>query len=189
MKSKLSTLVAGVLIGLLFSGILFLMISKPRGDPIQLKPFPTQPPLRIHIAGEVVAPGVIMLPIGSIAGDALQVAGGPTVDADLDHVNLAAVLTDGDQLIIPALLPTPDATQTMQFNSEIRSEPSGEQININTAGIRELEALPGIGPSLAGKIIEYRDSNGQFTSLEQITRVSGIGPSKFDQIKDKICLH
>lgn len=175
-------LFAGLLLGLLAAGLIELVKAKPRGTPIELLPLPTQAPLRVYVSGAVFQPGLYLLAPGSIVQDALDCAGGPLPEAILEPHNLAAPVLDGQEIHIGTVsedTPTPPPLRsTLQTPSK--------KININTADALELESLPGIGPSLAAKIIEYRQKNGPFNSLEDLLLVSGIGPSKLSQIEDLI---
>ena len=174
----------GILIGLVAAGLLLLIASPPRGEVIRLSPPPTAQPLVIDVRGAVSQPGVYALPPGSRLQDALQAAGGALPDADLGGLNLAAPLDDGAAIRVPL--------QGEVINPPSRSggvtipESPGGLININTADQEELESLPGIGPVLAQQVIEYREANGPFPSIEAIENVPGIGPGIFEKIKDLI---
>jgi len=172
----------GFLAGLLLSGILFLLIAGPRGSPLELEPRPTQSPLSIHVAGCVLEPGVYHLPHGSIVEDAITEAGGALDDAELDRVNLAQQLEDGQRIYLPC------AEETPLPEVSALEETTGNRLNINTATSAELELLPGIGPALAESIITYREEHGPFTSIDQLEDVSGIGPSKLAMIEDLIAV-
>jgi competence protein ComEA len=174
-------------------GIILLVTSQPRGEPITLLPPPTPAPITIHITGAVVNPGVYSFPPNSRIQDAIQAAGGSTQDADLETVNLASFLEDGIRIEIPKVrpvLPTIEATQTAlpsRGGSEAPFSPDPDHpVNINTADQAELESLPGIGPVLAQRIIAYREANGLFTTIEEIIEVDGIGQSTYELIKDLI---
>lgn len=130
-------------------------------------------------------PGVYELPSGSIARQAIEKAGGALDNAAIDWINLAATLSDGEQLTVPIHAEPGDPTSVSHPEGQ---SPSKDPLNINTATAPELERLPGIGPSLAQKIVENRDKYGPFEKVEDITRVSGIGPAKFEQIRDLICV-
>lgn len=148
----------------------------------------------VHITGSVKNPGIVKLSEGSRIEDAIQAAGGLTENADISKVNLAYVLDDGIKIKIPSI------TDDDIGDEEIINEESGENIiendttssknnksiNINKATETELETLPGIGASLANRIVEYRKQNGNFSSIEDIKNVSGIGDSKYLNIKDFI---
>ena len=152
-----------------------LLTSPPRGDPIPLAE-PAQ--LRVHVAGEVIRPGVYKLPFGSIVQDAIDAAGGLSADASQGRINLAAGLEDGQQVYVPELSET----------GPPRSDPgsSAEQISVNTATAPELERLPGIGPVLAQRIVEYREQHGPFQRLEDLLEVEGIGPSKLENLQEYV---
>lgn len=130
--------------------------------------------IRVHVTGEVLAPDVYTLPLGSIVQDAVQAAGGPTPAGDIHRLNLAAYLVDGQKIHLPAKL------------TDQQDAAGPTLININTADAKTLESLPGIGPARAQKIIDYRRENGPFSSIEEITEVSTIGPQIFADIKDLI---
>lgn len=177
------TFLAGLMIGLIFSGALLLVISEPRGHPIELLPLPTPESLRVHVAGAVTEPGVYILPMEAIVSQAIEAAGGPLEEAILDMVNMAATLEDGQQIYVP--VEGDSATETYPPIPVI-APASVDKININTAPAAKLETLPGIGPSLAKKIVEFRETHGPFLKIEDLLNVSGIGPSKLDGIKDLI---
>jgi competence protein ComEA len=139
--------------------------------------------LSIHVAGAAERPGVYLLPHGSIVQDA---AGGPTSSADLDRINLAADLEDGQRVYVPQITASGTSTGEETHTSEIDPE---LMININTAGAAELELLPGIGPSLAKEIMDHRSANGLFNTADDLLAVSGIGPAKVEQIRDLITFH
>ncbi len=118
-------------------------------------------------------------------------AGGFTAQADTAVVNLAFPLQDGMQLFVPALGEAAPVTADLFTLPDTRSvevslTAADGLVNLNTASLAELDALPGIGPSTAQKIIEYREANGRFATIEDIMNVSGIGQAKFDQIKTLI---
>lgn len=151
----------------------------------------------IHITGAVKNPGIVKLKEGSRIEDAIQAAGGLSENADITKVNLAYILDDGIKIRIPSSLDEDISEEDIlqedsgeniiqETNTSINNQ--NESININKATETELENLPGIGPSLAIKIIEYRNKNGKFSSIEDIKNVSGIGESKYENIKDYICV-
>lgn len=152
-------------------------------------PTATPGPIRVYVSGAVMAPDVFTLPPGAIVRDALEAAGGPAPDADLERVNLAHTLADGEHLRVPAAGDEPTPVPTAAAAPESGgSEPAAlaGPLNLNTASPAELEMLPGIGPALAQRIVEYREANGPFTAVEQIQNVSGIGPAKFAGMRDLI---
>ena len=148
----------------------------------------------VHITGAVKNKGILRLPEGSRISDAIEAAGGETKEADLDSINLAYVLEDGQKIYIPSqedkenneqkqyITTESGDTTNIKENSKIEGE--NEKVNINTANQSELETLPGIGPSLASRIIEYREQNGKFNSIEELKNVKGIGDAKFEDLKN-----
>jgi len=142
----------------------------------------------------VAVPAVYTLPPGSIVEQAVVAAGGFSADANQEVVNLAQPLFDGAQVYVPTLVEvnaTPTAVVSQALPQKGTAVPdssisSDGLIDINQAGMAELDSLPGIGPSTAEKIIEYRNSAGLFTTIEEIMNVPGIGEAKFNQIKDLI---
>jgi competence protein ComEA len=185
----------GLVVGLLSVGVIWIIARRPQGKPVKLippAPAATPSPLRVYIAGAVAAPGVYELPRGSITRDAIAAAGGGTADGDPGRLNLAAPLTDGQQVIVPSIRqPTAlPARAAVDGATPLVPDPltpsASNKVNINTATAGELEALPEIGPSTAAKIVEYRTAHGPFRTIEDITAVKGIGPATFDTIKDLI---
>jgi competence protein ComEA len=132
----------------------------------------------VHIEGCVNEPGLIKAKEGTRLYELIELAGGKTEDADLSKVNLASIVTDEQKIIIPAIL----------VYEENSSTTTNGLININTASEKELEEITGVGPSTAKKIIQYRESKGYFTDIEDMMNVEGIGQSKFDQMKDEITI-
>jgi competence protein ComEA len=131
----------------------------------------------VSVVGLVVRPGLVTLPEGSRVADAIEAAGGLLPEADPASVNLAAVLADGQQIAVGV----PGAA-TASSGAAVGTVPSGP-VNLNTATAADLDALPGIGPVLAQRIVTYRDQQGRFTSVEQLDDVPGIGPAIYDQLK------
>ncbi|MGI6045425.1 MAG: helix-hairpin-helix domain-containing protein [Eggerthellaceae bacterium] len=137
--------------------------------------------LFVYVSGAVEKPGVYELSMGTRVNDAVELAGGLTSDADLEAINLARMLEDGEQINIPHK----GSTTGSQTASQQGSTNQGK-VNINTASIEELESLPGVGEATAKKIVDERESNGRFKSIEDLKRVSGIGKKKFEKLKDQI---
>ncbi len=194
MKSIVYILV-GLLSGFILAGALFLVTRLPAGRPVTLQPPPTQVPIEVHVTGAVLRPGVYLFAEGSRVQDAITAAGGLTADADVSGVNLAAKLEDGQQLDVPggsggggaASSGATQSSPAFRVLPGIATEtPQTDLININTASADELETLPGIGPTLAQRIIDYRTQHGPFQRIEDIMDVPGIGPSTFDQIQSLI---
>lgn len=149
----------------------------------------------VDVAGAVVSPGVVTIPAGSRVFEAIREAGGIVDNADTTNINLAAVLNDGDKLYVPTFSDMKkDKTSGGIVTDKIKSSISGStqdlggMVNINTASSAQLQSLSGIGPSTAEKIIEYRNQNGEFSKIEDLKKVSGIGEKTFAKFKDKICI-
>jgi len=153
------------------------------------------PPVIIHIAGAVKNPGVYQLKSTDRIVDAVKIAGGATEEANLDLINLAALLKDGQKIIVPYKTYSGTGeeinTNTYNYVESVYSSSSvstSAKININTANANMLQTLPGIGPVLSERIIEYRNQNGLFGVIDDIKDVSGIAEKKFEGIKDLICV-
>ena len=187
--------IAGLIAALLLAG--WTWLDRPRVEPVD-DPSPSAPTASdtatpatpsvgemadtastvvVSVVGLVARPGLVTLPAGSRVADAVEAAGGPLPEADPASVNLAAVVADGQQIAVgvPGAAPSPAGTAGGTV--------PGGPVNLNTATVSDLDALPGIGPVLAQRIVSYRDQQGRFTSVEQLDDVPGIGPSIYDQLK------
>jgi competence protein ComEA len=181
---------------------------QPAADPVEIHPpepsatirptvviaTPTPAPVRVYVTGAVANPDVYFLPPGCIIKDAILAAGGVTAEADLERINQALELQDQQQIHVPRCNeenPPPavqggvtgDAAEDDRGGIE---EEGGSRININTASLEELDSLPGIGPAIGQRIIDYRHNVGGFNSVEEITQVSGIGEATLAKIRDQI---
>ena len=144
-------------------------------------------PLRkvtVYVSGEVKKPGLVTLDEDKRVADAVNAAGGVIETADVDHINMAAHLEDGMQVRVPMRLR--DAGEKGAAASTGRQ--ADGKTNLNTATEKELQELPGIGPAMSARIVEYRESNGAFQSIDDIKKVRGIGASKFEKLKDRVTL-
>jgi competence protein ComEA len=143
-------------------------------------------PLVVDVAGKVRHPGVYRLAAGSRVIDALRAAGGPRRGASTTSLNLAAQLQDGEQVLVgvPA---QPGAAEPGIGAASTGAAPDGP-VDLNTATLEQLETLPGVGPVLAQRILDWRTQHGGFTSIEQLDEVSGIGPAKFGELRDAVTL-
>lgn len=177
----IAALAAGVL--LLLLGRYFASAGTPSADAPaarpRVRPFSVAPPrLVVHVVGAVRRPGLYRLGQGERIADALAKAGGPTRTADLAAVNLAAPLADGEQVVVPRKAPATSggagASGTMA--------PSGP-VHLNTATLEQLDSLPGVGPVTAQRILDYRTAHGAFSSVDELDAVSGIGPSRLDDLR------
>jgi competence protein ComEA len=142
---------------------------------------PTPRPQRVYVSGAVQQPDVYALPPDSIVKDAILAAGGPADDADLERINLALPVADGQHVHVPKV-----GEESPPIQSPSGPTAAGGTVNINTAGADALESLPGIGPMLAQRIVEYREAHGSFAQIEDIMEVSGIGSGTFEKIRDLI---
>lgn len=158
----------------------------------------------IHVSGSVKKEGIVKIDEGSRIADAIEAAQGLLDEADMSKINLAYMLEDGQKIYIPSIQDTEkkdnaeeieyiteDCGNNIIISGEIeesKKERSNIMININNATQTELEQLPGVGPSTALNIIEYREANGKFESIEDIKNVRGIGEAKFESIKSNICI-
>ncbi|WP_302389837.1 ComEA family DNA-binding protein [Eggerthella sinensis] len=148
--------------------------------------------IAVHVGGAVAEPGVRELDEGARVQDAVDAAGGFAEGAARDALNLARVLVDGEQIVVPTLDEVAAAasggagesgTATLQGATT-----AGGKVNLNRATAAELDALPGVGPSTAEKIVADREANGPFGTVEDLKRVSGIGDKKFADLADLVCV-
>ena len=150
------------------------------------EPPPSAEPLRgpvvVHVVGQVRHPGVYRLPAGSRARDALRRAGGARPRADLDSVNLAALLADGEQVRVP------ERAQPGALAGAPATTAPAAIVHLNSATADDLDALDGIGPSLAERIVAYRVAHGGFRSVDELDEVSGIGPVRLEQLRPQLAL-
>jgi competence protein ComEA len=163
--------------------------SQPHPEPVPVAsssaPLPPAGPavptgsVVVAVHGRVVRPGTYRLPAGSRVGDAIDAAGGALPGVDLSYVNLARRLVDGELIVIGGT-PPPD-----QAGTGTGTQPGG-RIDLNTATLTQLETLPGVGPSLAQRIIDYRTQHGGFRSVDELRKVQGIGDTRFAQLKDLV---
>jgi competence protein ComEA len=139
----------------------------------------------VHVAGAVKTPGVIALPVGARVIDAVEGAGGGLPDADLDHLNLAAKLVDGQRILVTKVGQPASAGGVATGGATAETE-SGAVIDLNNATSAQLETLPGIGPALAGAILAERDRRGGFRSVNELREVRGIGEKRFADLRDRV---
>lgn len=143
--------------------------------PSEPRAAPAGPRLVVDVVGAVRRPGLYRFRQGSRVADAVARAGGPSRRAALAQLNLAAPLADGEQVVVPARgSPTPGGAA---------GAPTGAPLDLNSATLEQLDALPGVGPVTAQKILDYRQQHGAFTSLTELDAIPGIGPSRIDQLK------
>ena len=166
-----------------------------------------KPEIAIHVTGAVRSPGVYYLSTDARVHEAIEKAGGKTDRADIHRLNLAAKVRDGEQIYVPEIREVPDVGQAAPVPSTAkdftspsstvppqpsvkRSAPSDRgRININTATSQELQTLRGIGPAMAQRIIEYRQTSGRFSTVDDLTNVKGIGEKTLEKIRNSITVH
>jgi competence protein ComEA len=194
-KSRAYTILA-LVIGLIAGGLIVyfsvrttapaapIVVSTPVPTPTP-QPTPLPAPVRVHVSGAVRQPDVYELPAGSIVKHAIEAAGGPTDDAALDCINLAVELQDQQQVHVPRVGES-NPPPPLSGGADAGGTGAGGLVDINTATAAELEELPGVGPSTARKIVDYREANGPFAAIEDIMDVPTIGEAKFEGIKDLI---
>jgi competence protein ComEA len=136
-----------------------------------------------HAAGAVLHPGVYELHAGARVTDLIDAAGGPTADADVDRLNLAALVTDGERVYVPRVGEAMPATAA---GASATDGASAGPLDLNTATLDQLDELPGIGPATAKAIIDEREKRGRFKSVDDLLDVRGIGPAKLDAIRDLV---
>jgi competence protein ComEA len=190
-------LLGGALLGALLLAV-FLLLRGRQHDTLVLDVQPIGDPnaIRVYVGGEVTSPGLYDLPRDSRVAEAIDAAGGVTPDGDTSKLGMAARLNDADQVIVPARKPTPLPTSPPAQQSGAVAgtpndaptapaadtpEPSGP-IDINTASVTELDALPGIGPALAQRIVDYREANGPFQTVEELADVRGISDTMVETL-------
>ena len=142
---------------------------------------PRRPPLLVHVVGAVRRPGLYRLRDGARIADAVAKAGGATRKADLALVNLAAPVADGAQVVVPARQP---ATAGPAAGAS-GAAPSGP-VHLNTATLEQLDELPGVGPTTAQRILDYRQEHGAFASVDELDAVPGIGPARLEQLREVV---
>ena len=192
-----------VLLVTIAAGSALLLLRSPRPAPIRIStpvptltptttPTPTPAPLRVYVTGAVHKPDVYVLAAGSIVKEALAAAGGATTDADLERINLAVQLVDQQQVYVPrqgeGTSPVSPVAAPPPAAQPLRSSTTSTSVNINTATAAELETLPGIGPAFAQRIIEYREAYGAFATIEDLSRVKGIGPATCAKLEGLIAV-
>jgi competence protein ComEA len=158
------------------------VVSVGAGAPASLGE-PVRGPVVVDVVGAVRRPGVYRLPAGSRARDAVRRAGGARKRADLESVNLATMLADGEQVRVPLLPPAATATAA---GPGATAPPA--IVHLNSANAGDLDALDGIGPSLAARIVAYRVAHGGFRSVDELDEVSGIGPKRLEALRPLLAL-
>ncbi len=214
--SKQQILAVAVVITLIITatGYRWVSAGPPREPEVKVKKGSEEvkkepPKIYVHVTGAVENPGLYALPKGSRINDAVQMAK-PTTKAEVNYLNLAEILADGQKIVIPSKddvirqnqanfteenkNPSPGVgskgTRNKQLASSapVKGPTAGEKINLNQASAAQLDTLPHIGPALAQRIIEYREQKGGFRSMQDLKKVKGIGEKKFQDLKDLISI-
>lgn len=182
-------ILVGLLAGFILAGAVYLVTRLPGGNPVTLAASPTKVPIEVNVIGAVLRPGLYSFADGSRVQDAITAAGGLLSEADLNALNLAAKLEDGQQLNVPFVAgagSSAAATAAFQVLPSFGTPTLSAKISINKASAADLDKfLPGIGPTLAQRIVDYRTAHGAFAHIEDITN-AGINLTLFENIKDLI---
>jgi competence protein ComEA len=181
-------MLSAVLITAVVVGLAALFVRRPEPPRVVVQQPATRavasPPLPallvVHLSGEVIMPGVYQLPVGARIDDALKAAGGPTDSGDIQRLNLAARLADGQQIAVPKRI----SPVLASFSAS--PSPTPGRINLNIAGVAELDQLPGVGPVTAQRIVAYREQHGPFTRIEQLREAKLINAPTFEKIKELV---
>lgn len=177
-RKSLAAIAAGAI---LISATVILWLDNPK--PIPVVPISVQPPtIIVDVTGEVKNPGVYKLPPDARVKDAIDAAGSAKPSADLTVLNLARLLKDGEQIYVDRKFSPQAVAKHRARSAAVNRGP----ININRATVKELDRLPGIGPVIAQRIVDYRNLNGSYVAIEDLKKVSGIGGSKFEKIKNAV---
>jgi competence protein ComEA len=188
LERRYQIVIAGILGILLFAGGIFYArhyLSAP--PPLAVNPGPAASGgiIKVHVAGAVENPGLYEFPAGARVMDAVEKAV-PDPEADINLLNLAAVLSDGQKVQVPRKGVIGASADSTSGPNSLVGAGTNRQVNLNTASLAELDTLPGVGPALAQRIIDYRQQKGGFRRIEDVKNVSGIGDKLFAQIKDSI---
>jgi competence protein ComEA len=156
-------------------------VSTPGGAPAAGSAGPTAW-LVVQVVGEVRRPGLVRLPAGSRVDDAVRAAGGVRPGGGTGGLNLAREVVDGEQIVVAATAATGAPASTTGATSS-SGGPAVTTVSLSTATLAELDALPGVGPVLAGRILAWRQAHGRFTSVDQLREVAGIGARTLDRLR------
>jgi competence protein ComEA len=143
---------------------------------------PDQPMIVVHVAGAVRHPGIYQVPDGSRVDDAIAAAGGAKRGAKLHLLNLASLLSDGQQVLVPGRTSAGDSVTPAPSSAGVPPPP----VNLNTASLEDLDALPGVGPVTAQRILDYKSEHGPFASVDELDAVPGIGPARLEQLRELV---
>ena len=182
------TVLSATLLGAVLVSLAVLLVRRPEPPRIVVQQPATRvaasPPvpalLVVHLSGEVIMPGVYQLPVGARIDDALKAAGGPTDSGDIQRLNLAARLADGQQIVVPK------RNNPILATFSASPSPTPGRLNLNVASVAELDQLPGVGPVTAQRIVAYREQHGPFISVEQLREAKLVNAPTFERIKELV---
>ncbi|HYT09786.1 MAG TPA: ComEA family DNA-binding protein [Mycobacteriales bacterium] len=158
------------------------VLAAPAAPSVTAPGAASAPSLVVAVTGRVRRPGVVTVPAGARVIDALRAAGGPLPGADLAMLNLARKLADGELVVVGL----PGAPSDPAAPGSAGAGAAGGQVDLNTATLEQLDGLPGVGPVLAQRILDWRAEHGHFATVDQLREVSGIGDAKFTQLRDRV---
>lgn len=171
--------IAGLGAAVVLGGLAYAWTSGKPPDALPPAPLsvavPSAEVVTVHVSGAVASPGVVAVADGARVADAIAAAGGATAKAQLSAINLAAPVSDGEQIVVPD-----------ESNASVSAVAGDGRVAVNRASAADLETLPGVGPVLAERIVEYRDTNGPFSTVEDLLDVTGIGEAKLASLRDRI---
>jgi competence protein ComEA len=178
------------ILGVIVLSIAALLYRRPEPPRIVTQQFSARVPVTpqaaativVHLSGEIIAPGVYRLPVGSRIDDALKAGGGPTGQGDIHRLNLAARLADGQQIVIPKRV------DPLLSSLHPVSSPMPLRVNLNVASVAELDGLPGVGPVTAQRIVAYREQHGPFSHVEQLRDAKLVSAATFEKIKELVAV-
>ncbi len=191
---KKSLLVLLVLVLAALGGTVYGLRGADEGETLDAGTATEQaaPEIVVYVTGAVNKPGVVTLTQGARIADAVEACGGLLPTADSAKLNMAKELGDGQQVRVPEkagqAAGAAAATKGAGTQGTAAGAADGGLVNINTADAQQLDALPGVGPAMAQRIIEYREQNGGFQQPEDLKKIKGIGEAKYSKLKDKICI-
>jgi competence protein ComEA len=180
------SILLGIVAGAAVLAAVISVTLPDRMTPLRILPTMTMPPFQVYVSGAVKIPGVVVLPAGSRVQNAISEAGGVTDNADLQQLNLAAVVNDGQKIVVPGFNENIPASTTDAISD---SAVNDLQINLNQASQKEFEALPGIGEEKAKAIILERQKRGKFSSIDDLIEIPGITQNIINQIRPYIVIN
>jgi competence protein ComEA len=185
--SRIAIAIGAVVAAIIIVGAIFVVYDDLSAPPIIITDSVPGGVIVVQVTGAVATPGAYEVPAGARVVDVIAAAGGTRADADLGSVNQARRVRDEDQVVIPGLVqlaPPPSTGVTADAATDDASGPA--VININSASAAELDALPGVGPAIAQRIIDYRTERGPFQTVDELANVGGISAAMVDEIRAQI---